>query len=166
MTDTINTLRVLLIRELEALIREIELVPDDEVLWQTRPGVTNSFGNLALHLAGNLQHYVGHVIGGTSYVRNRDREFNTRSGSRAEVIADVRMAIGAVDRTLRELQRDRLDQPYPVEVGGVRPRTGVFLFHLVSHTGYHLGQAGYLRRILTGDARTAGSIPISELKLV
>jgi uncharacterized damage-inducible protein DinB len=166
MTDTINTLRVLLIRELEALIREIELVPDDEVLWQTRPGVTNSCGNLALHLAGNLQHYVGHVIGGTSYVRNRDREFHTRSGSRAAVIADVRLAIGAVDRTLRELQRDRLDQPYPQEVGGVRPRTGVFLFHLVSHTGYHLGQAGYLRRILTGDTRTTGSIPVSELKLV
>lgn len=166
MTDTINTIRVLLLREVEALVREVEHLPDDDALWKTLPGVTNSCGNLALHIAGNLQHYVGHVLGGTSFVRDRDREFNQRSGTRADVIAELRMAIGAVDRTLRELSRDRLDQPYPQELGGVRPRTGVFLFHLVSHAGYHLGQAGYLRRILTGDETTTGAIPVSDLKLV
>jgi uncharacterized damage-inducible protein DinB len=166
MTDTINTIRVLLIRELEALIREIQLVPDDEVLWKMAPGVGNSCGTLGLHVAGNLQHYIGHVLGGTSYVRNREREFTTTSGTREEVIAELQMAIGAVDRTLRELPRAQLDQLYPQEVGGIALRTGVLLFHLISHTGYHLGQVGYLRRILTGDSRTAGAIPVSELKLV
>lgn len=166
MTDVINTIRVLLLREVEALIREVELMPDDEALWKTVPGVTNSCGNLAIHIAGNLQHYIGHVLGGTSYVRNRDREFTQRSGTRAEVVAELRMAIGAINRTLRELERASLDKAYPQELGGVRPRTGVLLFHLVSHTGYHLGQAGYLRRIMTGDETTTGAIPVSELKLV
>jgi len=166
MTDTIHTIRVLLIRELEAFIREIEHVPDDEVLWKTLPGVTNSAGVLGLHVAGNLMHYIGHVLGGTSYVRNRDREFNTTSGTRAEVIEDLRQAIGVVDRTLRDLPRARLDEQYPQAVGGVQPRTGVFLFHLISHTGYHLGQAGYLRRVVTGDTTTTGAIPVSELHLV
>jgi uncharacterized damage-inducible protein DinB len=166
MTDTINTIRVLLIREIEALIREVEHMPDDESLWKTLPGVTNSCGSLGLHVAGNLRHFVGHVLGGTSYVRDRDREFNQRSGTRDEVVAELKLAIEAVHRALVELPRDRLDQPYPQELGGVRPRTGVFLFHLVSHTGYHLGQAGYLRRILTGDERSTGAIPVSALKLV
>lgn len=166
MTDIINTIRVLLIREVEALIREVEHMPDDESLWKTLPGVTNSCGTLGLHIAGNLQHYIGHVLGGTSYVRDRDREFNQRSGTREEVVAELKLAIGAVHRALLELPRDRLDQPYPQELGGVRPRTGVFLFHLVSHTGFHLGQAGYLRRMLTGDETSTGPIPIAALKLV
>jgi uncharacterized damage-inducible protein DinB len=166
MTDTINTIRVLLIRELEAFVREIEHMPDDQVLWKTLPGVTNSCGALGLHVAGNLQHYVGHVLGGTSYVRNRDREFKTTSGTRDEVIADLRLAIGAVDRTLRDMPRAQLDQQYPQVVGGVQPRTGVFLFHLISHTGYHLGQAGYIRRIVNGDSTTTGAIPVSELHLI
>jgi uncharacterized damage-inducible protein DinB len=136
------------------------------VLWKTLPGVTNSCGALGLHVAGNLQHYVGHVLGGTSYVRNRDREFNTTSGTRDEVIADLRLAIGAVDRTLRDMPRAQLDQQFPQVVGGVQPRTGVFLFHLISHTGYHLGQAGYIRRIVNGDSTTTGAIPVSELHLI
>ena len=166
MTDTINVIRVLLIRELEALIREIEHLPDDASLWKTLPGVTNSCGTLAVHVAGNLQHYIGHVLGGTSYVRNREREFGARSGTREQVVEELRAAIGAVDRTLRELPRAALDQQYPQEVAGVRPRTGVFLAHLVSHTGFHLGQVGYLRRILTGDPTTTGAIPVSALDLV
>jgi len=166
MTDTINIVRVLLIRELEAFIREIDLVPDDAVLWKTPPGVTNSCGTLALHVAGNLQHYVGHVLGESGYVRNREREFQQHEGTKAEIISELRRTIDAVDRTLLNLPRATLDQQYPQSLGGVQPRTGVFLFHLVSHTGFHLGQAGYLRRILTGDTRTTGAIPVKDLGLV
>lgn len=166
MTDTINVLRTLLIREVEAMIREVEHVPDDETLWKVAPGVANSVGALGRHLAGNLQHYVGHLLGGTGYVRNRAREFTNGPGTREEVISELRQAIGAVDRTLREMPRAVLDQQFPEAVGGVRPRTGVFLAHLVSHTGYHLGQAGYLRRLLTGDATTTGAIPVKALDLV
>lgn len=166
MTDTINVIRVLLVRELGAFIREIELIPDDTVLWKTLPGVANSCGNLALHVAGNLQHYVGHVLGESRYVRDREREFRSRKGTRAAVVEELRQTIGAVDRTLLNLERATLDHQYPQSLGGVQPRTGVFLFHLVSHTGFHLGQAGYLRRILTGDTRTAGAIPVKDLGLV
>ena len=55
----------LLVRELEGLRREIALFPDDASIWRTVPGVTNSAANLALHVAGNLQHFVGRVLGGT-----------------------------------------------------------------------------------------------------
>ena len=43
-----------IVRELETLQREIALFPDDDSIWKILPGVTNSAGNLALHVAGNL----------------------------------------------------------------------------------------------------------------
>jgi len=163
MTDTIETIRKLLVRELDAFVREVELVPDDDTLWKVSGGVTNSCGNLALHVAGNLQEYVGRVLGGSGYVRNREREFDTRAGSRADVVAELRRAAAAVDDTLRRLDPARLDETFPVALAGVQPRIGVLLLHLVSHAGFHLGQAGYLRRLLTGNATTSGALPLTEL---
>ena len=43
-----------IVRELEGFEREVMLFPDDESVWQTMPGLTNTAGNLALHVAGNL----------------------------------------------------------------------------------------------------------------
>jgi len=163
MTDTIETVRTLLTRELEAFAREIELLPDDDTLWKVAGGVTNSCGNLALHVAGNLQAYVGCVLGGSDYVRDREREFSTRSGSREAVVAELRRAAAAIDTALRGLDPARLDEPFPVALGSVQPRIGVLLLHLLSHTGFHLGQAGYLRRILTGNPATSGALPMTTL---
>ena len=53
-----NVLRMLH-RELAAVQREIEAYPNDDSLWQLAPGISNSGGTLALHLAGNLRHFVG-----------------------------------------------------------------------------------------------------------
>ena len=44
-------------------------------------------------------------------------------------------------------------------------RTGTFLVHLCAHAGFHLGQAGYLRRILTRDATSSGPIPLTPIAL-
>src|SRR5262249_37473238 len=87
-----SDIELMLLRELEGFEREVSLYPDDESLWKTLPGVSNSAGNLAMHIAGNLQHYVGAVLGGTGYVRNRDWEFARRSGTRTEVVAELRKA--------------------------------------------------------------------------
>src|SRR5262245_65940500 len=78
----------LMARELEGFKREIALFPDDETAWRTVPGITNSAANLAMHVAGGLQHFVGTLLGMTGYVRNRALEFNRRSVSRAEVLAE------------------------------------------------------------------------------
>jgi uncharacterized damage-inducible protein DinB len=163
MSELARDLSRLLVRELEGLRREIELFPDDASLWKTLPGVTNSAGNLAWHVAGNLQHYIGGVLGGTGYVRDRDAEFGRRSGSRADCLAEIDRAIKAVRDALPALTADRLDQPYPEAIQGSTVRTGFFLCHLATHTAFHLGQAGYLRRVLTGDARTSGAVPVRVL---
>jgi len=47
--------------------------------------------------------------------------------------------------------------------GDRRIQTLKFLLHLCAHASFHLGQAGYLRRALTGDTRSAGPVPLSVL---
>ena len=74
MLPILDDIGTLLRRELEGLQREIALFPDDHVLWATRQGVANSAGNLALHISGNLQHFIGHELGGVPYRRDRERE--------------------------------------------------------------------------------------------
>lgn len=153
----------LLVRELEGFRRELDLFPDDESVWKTVPGVTNSAGNLALHVAGGLQYLVGTVLGGGSYVRDREAEFGRRSGSRTELRAEIDRAIAVVREVLPALGEPALAAPFPEAVLGVTFRTSTFLLHLCAHAGFHLGQAGYLRRVLTGDARSSGPLPLAPL---
>jgi uncharacterized damage-inducible protein DinB len=163
MPDAFHAIRLVLLRELDAFCLEVEAFPDDDLLWKTMPGVANSCGNLALHVAGNLQHFVGARLGATGYVRNRDLEFSRRDGSRREVVDELRRARDVVQAVLQGLSERAWDDEYPEVVGGTRVPTGVFLVHLATHLAFHLGQAGYLRRALTGDASSVGPVAIPAL---
>lgn len=149
---TIDWIRRVLVRDLASLAAQLEAYPDDASVWRKAPGVANPGGTLALHLAGNLRHFVGAQLGGTTYVRNREAEFATRGRSRGELVAEVAAARADVDRTLRGLHPDALDHPFPIPIGGVTLTTGQVLVHLTAHLGYHLGQLDYHRRIVTGGA--------------
>ncbi len=152
-----------MVRELEAFAREVELFPDDESLFRTLPGVTNSAGNLALHACGNLKHFVGAVLGGSGYVRNRDLEFSTPKGRREDVARELRETIGVVSAALARVSESDVDKPYPQPVAKLELPCGRFLMHLAVHLSFHLGQAGYLRRALTGDTRSSGAVSVPEL---
>lgn len=153
----------LMARELEAFERELALCPDEAAVWRVAPGVTNSLGNLVLHVCGNLQHFVGHVIGESSYVRNREAEFTRTAVPRAQLVDEIRKAAAAVDQTLERVTEGQLAQPFPEAVGGVTVTTGLFLTHLAAHLAFHLGQAGYMRRMVTGDSRSARPLPLKPL---
>jgi uncharacterized damage-inducible protein DinB len=160
MTDDVRTL---LVRELEAFAREVELFPDDLSLFRTLPGVSNSAGNLAIHVCGNLKHFVGAVLGGTGYVRDRDAEFRARAGRREDVARELRETAAVVAETLAKLPEAALGQRYPQPIADMELSCGRWLMHLVAHLAFHLGQAGYLRRALTGDGRTSGALPLQAL---
>ena len=159
-----EALRILLLRDLDSFRREVELYPDDDVLWKTLPGVSNSGGNLALHAAGNLLHFIGSILGKTGYVRNRDAEFSRRSGTRADVIVELSRAHEVVGSVLGRLTDEELTRPYPELVNNRRFVTGDFLLHLSTHLAFHLGQAGYLRRALTGDVTSSGAVSNAVLR--
>lgn len=150
-------------RDLKALSREILSYPDDDLLWQTPKGVTNSAGNLAMHLTGNLRHCVGAKLGGTDYRRDREAEFGSRGLSRQELVRQVEETIEVVGRVLPQLTVETLDAEFPEAVGGQTLRTKEFLVHLVTHLGYHLGQIDYHRRLVTGETGQIGAVSVKEL---
>jgi len=159
----VDDIRRMLVRELESLAVEVELFQDDEVVWKTLPGISNSAGNLALHVCGNLKHYIGSVLGNTGYVRDRDGEFSARSGSRRDLVVGIKETAEVVSSVLPSLTEDTLAATYPEKVAGVSLPCGRFLIHLCAHAGFHLGQAGYLRRILTGNNESSGGVSLPAL---
>ena len=150
-------------RELRALARELQAYPDDAAVWRTFPGVANSAGTLALHLAGNVQHYIGAKLGGTGYQRDRPAEFARRDVPRKELLQEIERAIAAVETTLPRLSEGQLAADFPEAVGGRTIRTDEFLLHVATHLGWHLGQVDYHRRLVTGEAGKIGAVAVTEL---
>ena len=150
-------------RDLRALRREIEAYRDERDLWRGAPGISNCGGTLALHLAGNIQFFVGTVLGATGYVRDRDAEFGRRDVPRTELLREIDAALAAVECGVARLSDAALSQPFPRPPGGFAVTTGDLLLHLITHLTYHLGQVDYHRRLLTGEAGQIRAVALGEL---
>jgi len=151
-------------RDLAALRREVEAYSDEADLWRTVPGLANSAGTLALHLAGNLQHYVGRYFADTGYVRDRPAEFSRRNVPRAELLREIDAAREAVRSGLSRLTPALLQEDYPEPIAGMTVATGEYLVHLATHLTYHLGQIDYHRRVVTGNSAGVGAVGPAVLK--
>jgi uncharacterized damage-inducible protein DinB len=135
-------------RDLKKLETEIKQYPDDSSLWKVAGEINNSAGNLCLHLCGNLQNYIGALLGNTGYQRNRPLEFSAKDLSKEKLLEEIDRTKHAVITTLEKLDMKSLDQRYPEESLGYPMTTGFFLIHLFGHFGYHLGQINYHRRLV------------------
>jgi len=158
-----STIRLLLQRELAAVRRTVEAYPDEKSLWVEQKGLPNTGGNLALHLAGNLQHFFGARLASSGYVRDRDSEFTRRNVPRAELLAGLDAGAKAIDAALGSISTEKWHAEYPEKVAGRSMSTELFVIHLLSHLAYHLGQMDYHRRGVTGDSTGIGAVPVKEL---
>jgi len=145
----VKSLAELFDRDLDRLIAEISSYKKESDLWLLPNGINNTGGNLCLHLAGNLQHFIGHVLGKTDYVRNRKAEFNDKNVLRSSLINEIEITKKAIANTLTSLTADQLNEDYPIELFGKPMTIGFFLIHLSGHLNYHLGQINYHRRLLS-----------------
>ncbi len=159
----VEAVAAILDRDLRALAREIEAYPDESALWQLPEGVTNSAGTLALHLAGNIQHFLGARLGGSGFIRDRPAEFSAREVPRAVLLRQIEAARSAVRSAAERLTSEALERDFPEVVGGMRVATGEYLIHLASHFAYHLGQLDYHRRLVTRNPRGVDAIRPGEL---
>lgn len=140
-------------RELDRLVRLLEAYPDDESVWAVAGSVENSAGTLALHVAGNLEHFIGAGLGGSGYVRDREAEFGERDVSRPEMVRRIRRCQAAVRATLEGRSDAALLAAYPATLPaslGEDVSAAEFLAHLTWHLGWHLGQVDYHRRLMVG----------------
>ena len=142
-----KTLSTAFQKNLNKLIEELESFQDESNIWKTVDGITNSAGNLALHLDGNLNHFIGQLLGSSGYVRNREAEFSKTGISREVLIDALKKTVTIVTNTLESLTDEKLGEIYPFELFGKQP-TSFYLLHFYGHLTYHLGQVNYLRRFL------------------
>ena len=156
-------LKTIMLRELRALDREIAAYPDDESVWAAPGGAPNSAGNLALHLAGNLRHFIGATLGGTGYRRDRDAEFSTRGLSREELQAIIADAIDELTRAFDSITDEQLEGEYPLAIQDRKFRASDYLLHLAVHLSYHLGQIDYHRRLSTPSSESVDTVSPKEL---
>lgn len=144
----IQTLKILFNRDLDKLKFEIESYENENSLWIIDKNISNSAGNLCLHLVGNLNTYIGAEIGKTGYIRNRPLEFSSKDVPKSELISKIENTILVVNNALDSLTEKDLEQIYPQIVFEKEMTTGFFLVHLATHLDYHLGQINYHRRLL------------------
>ena len=144
----IETLKKLFTRDLDRLRKEIELYNNENNLWRVEKNITNSAGNLCLHLIGNLNTYIGKEIGKTGYIRNRELEFSLKNIPKVELLKKIDETILIVNSSLEKLTQEELIKEYPVMVFDEATSTEYLLMHLTTHLTYHLGQINYHRRLL------------------
>jgi hypothetical protein len=138
----------ILLRDLGTLEQELIKYNDDDSVWTLAADIKNSTGTLCLHLCGNLQHYIGVGLGGSTYQRDRDKEFSLRNIPRATLLKEIAAARHAVSLGLSKITPDMLETDYPLPVYDYPMSIQHFMIHLCAHFGYHLGQVNYHRRLM------------------
>ena len=128
--------------------RSLEGLSPEDIWWRPNEE-SNSIGNLTLHLAGNARQWVVAGIGAAQDVRERQEEFDRRSGLTAEeLLYHLQEALREVDEVLarlseHDLSEDRIIQGLPVTILQA-------LFHVVEHFSMHTGQIIYLSKLRAG----------------
>ena len=148
MNTDVNAIKQILLRDLANLENEIKSYHQEADLWLINGDINNSAGNLALHICGNLQHFIGAIIGDDGYVRRRELEFETKDMPVAELLNEIGRTKSAIENALNKTSDIALEKVYPIEVFGEPMTFSYFLIHLTGHLMYHLGQINYHRRLL------------------
>ena len=122
----------------------------EEQFWRKPYSYGNSFGNLVLHITGNLNYYIGARIAQTGYIRQRDLEFTqTHVGQKQEVLRKLDEAVEMVITSLRNQTDGDWGQTFDaVGADDVKDRFSIYLRCAV-HFHHHIGQMIYLAKELT-----------------
>ncbi len=143
----IQTLQQLYNFEIENLAKEINSYSKSENLRITKENISNSGGNLALHIIGNLNHFIGATLLQTNYVRNREAEFANKNISKEILLVQLKNAQEIVNQAFEKMTGEDLLKTYPYDFMGSNT-TGFYITRFLCHLSYHLGQINYHRRLL------------------
>jgi uncharacterized damage-inducible protein DinB len=139
-------------RHMAARVEKAARSVTDEQLWIKPFPFGNSIGHLVVHLTGNLNHYVGALIAGSAYVRNRAYEFiDPAHYPTDELLARFHQAVDMVARTLEAQDESSFLTPVPSQPP-IQTRLGLFLV-CAAHMNNHIGQMSYLVQALHSDTK-------------
>lgn len=130
--------------KLAGVVRELGAPLNEEQFWAKPFPFGNSFGNLVLHLTGNLNYYIGAQIAGTGYVRDRPREFaEATRPSKEEALKKFDEAVDTVVQTIRKQSADDWLGAYTATGADAKNRFEMVL-QCATHLHHHIGQMMYL----------------------
>jgi len=133
---------------LNQLKTEILAYEDEKKLWVTAGDIKNSGGNLCYHLLGNINHYVGVGLAQNGYQRDRPLEFSIKDVPRRELVQWIEDTMEMTKRVFSET--GDLEAPYPQHLFDQEGSRAFFMFRILNHLSYHLGQINYHRRLIGG----------------
>jgi uncharacterized damage-inducible protein DinB len=128
----------------------LDALTDDQVWWRANDR-SNSIGNLVLHVCGSSRHFIGRGLGGSSYVRDRPKEFAERGPVPKDDLK--RLVRDTAEETGRVL--DALDPARLLEVSdrAGEPFTALALVQRTSHHwAVHSGQIVFAVKMLQAGA--------------
>lgn len=138
-------LRQVYLPRLAGCLRELSI---DQIWWRPNPA-SNSVGNLALHLEGNVRQWIISGLGGAPDTRQRDLEFQQRGPlPRRLLLARLRMTVGQACRVLGKLSAHNVSREFAIQ--GFRVTGLEAVFHVAEHFSHHAGQIILATKMLTG----------------
>jgi uncharacterized damage-inducible protein DinB len=118
-----------------------------EQIWTRGAENENAVGNLMLHLAGNVRQWIICGVGGAEDRRDRDSEFDARSG--ADALERLRATVSEAVEVLKALPHEGLGERRTIQ----KRYEGTLLaaiYHVVEHFSMHTGQIIFATKLLTG----------------
>ena len=124
----------------------LQELSEDEI-WKRPNTVSNSVGNIVLHLCGNVRQYIVSSLGGAEDMRERDKEFSTMGGySRKELSERLTSTASEAVRIIRTMDEASLSRIS--EVQGFRLSGTGIIVHVTEHYSYHAGQIIFWTKLL------------------
>jgi uncharacterized damage-inducible protein DinB len=150
--DTTVLAKTALIETLEKMRDDVRILAaelNESEFWRKPIDPGNSVGHLVLHLSGNLNHFVGAQLGGTGYIRDREREFTeTKLPVKEEALRKLDDAVATYRRVVNGLSAEQLAAPHPEARFGQVMNA---LAHLLGHFALHRGQLSYIVRLVKAN---------------
>ena len=124
---------------------------NDQMIWWRANEKSNAIGNLVLHCAGSTRHHIGHVVGGTDFIRNRDAEFAERSEiPKPDLLGRLTFAVNEADEILKNFNPENLLE---TPSRGTRPTSYMEIIdYQLGHYAAHTGQIAFATKMLKADA--------------
>lgn len=144
----LDSLAKLYNKDLLNLKKELEAYQSESDIWLIKGEIKNSAGNIALHLVGNLNHFIGNQLGNTGYIRNRPLEFSDKDLPREVLLNKIEATRVMLQEVLPKINDEVLKQNHTSEFQEGANSNEYFLIHLLAHLNWHLGQVNYHRRMI------------------
>lgn len=133
---------------LPKLARSTDALSDADIWWRPNE-VSNSIGNLLLHLSGNVTQWILGGVGQRPFTRERQKEFDARHGPpKATLLADLTRVVHDACGVITAQTASTLIERRTIQTRDVTVLEAIY--HVVEHFSMHTGQVILIAKSRTG----------------